>query len=91
MKRLSNKHSSRYIKLLATAWLSTFLLIGSDVILQAAERPDTRARFVELDSEIQAIKEEILAINQEILLLEASSLYPRGEQLVVLVSIADGK
>ena len=58
--------------------------------LQADERPDTRERFVELDSEIQAIKVEILAINRDILLLEELSLYPHGQQLVVLVSVAHG-
>jgi hypothetical protein len=58
--------------------------------LQADETPGTRDRFVELDSEIQAIKQEILAINQEILLLEESSLVSHGEQLVVLVSVAEG-
>jgi hypothetical protein len=49
---------------------------------------DTRERFIELDGEIQAIKEEILEINREILLLEELSLYPHGQQLVVLVSVA---
>ena len=49
---------------------------------------ETRARFVELDGEIQAIKEEILGINRDILLLEELSLYPHGQQLVVLVSVA---
>jgi len=57
--------------------------------LQADEHPDTRERFVELDSEIQAIKVEILAINRDILLLEEMSLYPHGQQLVVLVSVAN--
>ncbi len=41
---------------------------------------------MELDSAIQAIKEELLAINREILLLEEASRYPLGEQLVILVS-----
>ena len=56
---------------------------------QADERSDTRERFVELDGEIQAIKEEILEINRDILLLEELSLYPHGQQLVVLVSVAN--
>src|SRR5210317_598242 len=54
--------------------------------LQADELPDTRTQFIELDSAIQAIKEELLAINQEILMLEEASRYPLGEQLVILVS-----
>ncbi|MCK5383010.1 MAG: hypothetical protein KAJ65_04545 [Gammaproteobacteria bacterium] len=49
---------------------------------------DSRDRFVKLDSEIQAIKEEILDINQEILLIEELSLYPHGQQMIVLVSVA---
>jgi len=49
---------------------------------------DTRERYIELDGEIQAIKEEVLEINRDILLLEELSLYPHGQQLVVLVSIA---
>ena len=57
--------------------------------LRAEEQPDTRAGFVELDREIQAIKEDILAINRDILLLEELSLYPHGEQLIVLVSLAN--
>jgi hypothetical protein len=58
--------------------------------LRADVPADARARLVELDSEIQAIKQEILAINQEILLLEESSLVAHGEQLVVLVSTSAG-
>lgn len=58
----------------------------------SAAQPDdsanTRERFVKLDGEIQAIKEEILDINRDILLLEEMSLYPHGQQLVVLVSVA---
>ena len=55
----------------------------------ADERGDSRESFVKLDSEIQAIKEEILGINRDILLLEELSLYPHGQQLVVLVSVAN--
>lgn len=51
------------------------------------EHSDTRERFVELDGEIQAIKEEILDINREILQLEEMLLYPNGQQVVVLVSV----
>ena len=58
----------------------------------SAAQPDdsgnTRERFVKLDGEIQAIKEQILEINRDILLLEEMSLYPHGQQLVVLVSVA---
>ena len=77
----------RSVRLLFTVCASTVLTI-TGVPLQAGERLDTRERFVELDSEIQAIKVEILAINRDILLLEELSLYPHGQQLVVLVSIA---
>jgi hypothetical protein len=80
----------RPVRLLFTACVSSVFLTAAGTPLQADGRLDTRERFVELDSEIQAIKQEILGINREILLLEESSLYPHGEQLVVLVSIANG-
>ena len=62
----------------------------SCVCLTGADADGSRARFVEMDSEIQAIKEEILDINRDILLLEEMSLYPHGQQLIVLVSVATG-
>lgn len=59
------------------------------VVATAAESPeDSRSRFVQLDSEIQAIKEEILEINREILALEELALQGRGQELIVLVSMA---
>jgi hypothetical protein len=70
--------------------MSIFFLAVVALSLQAEERPESRESFIELDSEIQAIKAEILEINREILLLEEASLYPQGEQLVILVSIATG-
>jgi hypothetical protein len=77
--------------LLLAVCVSCVLLAGSSV--RAAPPPDargdTRESFVKLDGEIQAIKEEILKINQDILLLEELSLYPHGQQLVVLVSLAN--
>jgi hypothetical protein len=78
------------VRLLLTACISTVFLIAAGTPLQADERLDTRERFVELDSEIQAIKEEILAINRDMLLLEELSLYPHGQQWIVLVSVANG-
>ena len=66
---------------------SSVFLTGAG-LPQTDERRDTRQRFIKLDNEIQAIKEEILKINQDILLLEELSLYPHGQQLVVLVSVA---
>ena len=71
-----------------TACLSILFLAVIGSSLRAQEHPEPRESFIELDSEIQAIKAEILEINQEILLLEEASLYPQGEQLVILVSIA---
>jgi hypothetical protein len=82
--------SSRLVRLLFIVFASAVLPVLAEAPLQADEAAGTRARFVELDSEIQAIKQEILAINQEILLLEESSLVSQGEQVVVLVSIAAG-
>ena len=82
------KQCWRFVRLLFAACLPAVFLAGNWVPLQADERRDTRDGFVELDREIQAIKEDILAINRDILLLEELSLYPYGEQLVVLVSLA---
>jgi len=73
-----------------TVCLFTVLVCGVAVAPRADQAADTRERFIELDSELQAIKEEILAINRDILLLEEMSLYPRGRQFVVLVSVAPG-
>ena len=86
---LLRKQCWRSVRLLFTACIAAIFLTGAGTPLQAEQHPDTRDRFVELDSEIQAIKQEILAINREILLLEEASLYPHGQQLVVLVSIAN--
>lgn len=80
----------RLVRLLFVACASATLPALAEVPPQALEHLTTRERFIELDSEIQAIKQEILAINQEILLLEDSSLVSQGEQLVVLVSITAG-
>ena len=90
MKRPCCLSSGRLVRLLFIVFASAVLPALAEAPLQADEATGTRARFVELDSEIQAIKQEILAINQEILLLEESSLVSHGEQLVVLVSIAAG-
>ena len=78
----------RSVRCLATTALSTVLLVGVGIVWPAEERPETRQRFIELDSEIQAIKADILAINRDILLLEELSLNVQGQQLVVLVSVA---
>ena len=77
------------VRLLFTVCVSCVLLTGAGAAPQPDEPRDTRERYIELDSEIQAIKEEILEINQDILQLEELSLYPHGQQLVVLVSVAD--
>ena len=69
--------------------VSCVLLTGAGVAPQPDAAGDSRGRYIELDGEIQAIKEEILEINQDILQLEEMSLYPRGQQLVVLVSVAN--
>jgi len=68
---------------------SCVFLIGAGAAPQTDEPGDTRERFIKLDGEIQAIKEEILEINRDILLLEELSLYPHAQQLIVLVSVAN--
>lgn len=69
--------------------MSCIFLTGAGTAPQTDRQSDARERFIELDGEIQAIKEEVLEINREILLLEELSLYPHGQQLVVLVSVAN--
>ena len=68
--------------------LCCVFLTAAEVASQSNERGDSRENFVKLDAEIQDIKEEVLEINREILLLEELSLYPHGQQLIVLVSVA---
>jgi len=85
MKHLSCiKSSWQSLQLLLLVGVAGVFLTGAD-----AGSGDSRARFVQLDSEIQAIKEEILEINRDILQIEEMSLYPQGQQLIVLVSVAD--
>jgi hypothetical protein len=83
-----SKHCWQSVRLLFTVCVSCVFLSGAGEVPQPDEQRDTREQFVVLDGEIQAIKEEILEINRDILLLEELSLYPHGQQLVVLVSIA---
>lgn len=73
------------MRLLLLVCVSCIFLTGAD---SGSGTGDSRSRFVQLDSEIQAIKEEILGINREIRLIEELSLYPHGQQLIVLVSTA---
>lgn len=77
-----------------SAWQSIALFISTVTLCAVAATPraeqavESREHFIELDSELQAIKEEILAINRDLQAIEEMSLYPRGQQMVVLVSIA---
>ena len=77
------------VRLLLAVCVSCVVLASARAAPPADERGDSRESFVKLDGEIQAIKEEILGINRDILLLEELSLYPHGQQLVVLVSVAN--
>jgi hypothetical protein len=79
----------RSVRLLLVASISCVLLTGAGGSPPTRDAGDTRERFIELDGEIQAIKEEILGINRDILLIEEMTLYPHGQQLVVLVSVAN--
>lgn len=84
-----SKRCWQFVRLLFTVCVSCVLLSGAGTAPLEGEPRDTRERYIELDGEIQAIKEEILEINRDILLLEELSLYPHGQQLVVLVSVAN--
>lgn len=81
-------HCWRSLGLLFAVCASCVVLLGAGPDPPVDVPTDTQARFVELDGEVQAIKEEILEINRDILQLEELSLYPHGQQLVVLVSVA---
>jgi hypothetical protein len=90
MMRLSHLQSCRQsVRLLLTLCVSCLLLWDTGTTVQAEEPGETRKQYIELDSEIQAIKQEILEINQEILQIEALSQYPHGQELVVLVSVVN--
>lgn len=80
----------RFARLSIALFISTVALCAVAVALRAEQAVESHERFIELDSELQAIKEEILAINRDMLPLEEMSLYPQGQQMVVLVSIAAG-
>jgi len=83
------KHFWRSLGILFAVCVSCEFLTGAGAAPQTDVRSDTHERFIELDGEIQEIKEEILGINREILQLEEQLLYPHGQQLVVLVSVAN--
>ena len=84
-----SKQCWQSVRLLFTVCVSCVLLTGAGTAPQTDESRDTRERYIELDGEIQAIKEEILGINRDILQLEELSLYPHGQVLVILVSVAN--
>ena len=86
---LLRKRYWRSARLLLAACLTAFLLTCIGLPSRADDLPNPAESFLELDSELQAIKAEILEINQEIMLLE-SAKYPLTEQWVVLVSVANG-
>lgn len=89
MHHPGTKQCWQFVRLLLATCVCCVFLAGAGAAPQADERSDTREIFVTLDGEIQAIKEEILEINRDILLLEELSLYPHGQQLIVLVSLAN--
>lgn len=84
-----SKHCWQSVRLLFTVCVLCLFVSGAVTAPLTDEPRDSRERYIELDGEIQAIKEEILEINRDILLLEELSLYPHGQQLVVLVSVAN--
>jgi hypothetical protein len=77
-----------YIKSCLQPYRMLLFVCVCGVFLTGADSGSSRDRFIQLDSEVQAIKEEILDINRDILLLEEMALYPHGRQLIVLVSMA---
>jgi hypothetical protein len=89
------KGSPRLVQLFQNASMQSAVLMlfiamtDNGLVLASDDKPSTRNRFTEVDREIQAVKQEVLEINREILLLEEQLLYPRGQQLVVFVSLSN--
>jgi hypothetical protein len=67
------------------------ILSGVGFALANEDRVDARERFIEVDREIQAVKQEVLEINREIMLLEEQLLYPQDQQLLVFVSLSNSR
>lgn len=61
-----------------------FLSISTQASDSAAIRNELRL----LDSEIQLIKEDVVDVTRQLRQLEAHAQYPRGEQLIVLLSVS---
>ena len=91
MKRtLPLTHCYQFLWLLLMAFMPTVLLADTEAPAQGDQQGEFRELFVELDAELQAIKNEILAIDRDIQTLEEESA-PSGEQpLIVLVSVEPG-
>ncbi|MEH6569073.1 MAG: hypothetical protein V7709_08365 [Halioglobus sp.] len=91
MKRpLPSHYCYRFFWFLLLISLSTALLADSEAPLKKAQQEEFRELFVELDGELQAIKNELLAIDRDILSIGEES-DPSGEQpLIVLVSVEAG-
>ena len=77
----------RFRWLILTACMSTPLLAGAEATPQPDPKRDPHALFVELDAEIQAIKDEILVVNRDILILEEATSTPGEQPLIVLVTV----
>jgi hypothetical protein len=78
---------------IAACWVLSALfcmnLGATGVALAGDKRADSRQRFIEVDKEIQAVKQEVLEINREIMLLEEQLLYPHDQQLLVFVTLSN--
>jgi len=73
------------------AVLLSVVMMGAWPALANDNKATARERFTELDSEIQAVKQEVLEINEEILSLEEQVLYPDRQQLLVFLSLSGNR
>ena len=70
--------------------VAVLLLLGSPLMVSAAEDGGPTASQQSLDNKIQDLKKEVLKLNRDLFLLEEDLLFPANTQFSVFVSIDSG-
>lgn len=70
--------------------VAVFLLLGSPLMVSAAEDGGPTTSQQSLDNKIQDLKKEVLKLNRDLFLLEEDLLFPANTQFSVFVSIDSG-
>jgi len=78
------------VRLLFTPLMACIVLMSLESGPVNAEQTGSRTGFIELDREIQTLKQEFIDLKRELSLLEEELSYPAAEQLVVFVSLTQG-